>query len=146
MVRRAFRNKSEVVLNLRGSENWLSDTFFSPMICEGRRFNSVYQYMAYSKAVSLRNYHVAKTIQKADSFDEIRKLDKSLELSAYSIWTEIKDEVHSKGVIQKFRGSKELQDKLLALDVDKPVKVIGGKLDLPLTRSIKAVIEMEVLS
>ena len=142
MVKRNYKNTVRVI-DLRGSESWLSDTFSSPMTCCGKHYKSVYHYMVHQKALAERNMRVAKLVEKASSFMEICKLDRSLEISPYCVWKEIEDDVHNQGVIQKFRSDSNLQEKLLALDIDSPVRVTGGRVDIPLLRSVKTILRME---
>lgn len=140
--------KEVVVLDLKGSECWMSDTYCSPMSCDGKDYNSVYQFMVHRKALAVRDTRTANRVINASTISEVSHYENSLKGKCYvnELWDSVKDELHSIGVIQKFRGNQYLRDKLMGVDLSENIKVIGGSVDIPLLRSVKNIIELDYLS
>ena len=79
----------------------------------GKTYNSVEQYMMYQKAVTFRDYDVAKDIMETDDVAEIKALGRKVKNYSDVIWNGMRQIVIYQGLFAKFQQNAILKQQLL---------------------------------
>lgn len=137
-------NKMEFnVIDLRGNENWMSDTFNTLFTVAGHTFSSVYQYIVYSKALLNGRKDLIYAIKRTSDIRVLREIDSEISVYDVSYWRNVYNDCRNIATIQKFNCNKELKDKLLGTSFTKRYSVVGGRVDFSLLSSVQLVLQME---
>lgn len=93
--------------------NYLSNWYYSDFILDGLRFNSVEQYMMYSKAMTFGDADTAQKILDTDNFKLMKQLGREVRNYDDMTWSKIRYDVVKSGVLAKFSQNPGLAEKLL---------------------------------
>lgn len=130
------------VINLKGSESWMSDTFETLFTVAGEVFSSVYQYIVYCKARLNGRRDLIYTIKHTSNARDLYGIDREIDVLDKGYWLDICNDSKNIATIQKFSCNTELKEKLLQTDYNKHYKIVGGKLDFNTLRSVQSVMRM----
>lgn len=131
------------VIDLRGNENWMSDTFNTLFTVAGHTFSSVYQYIVYSKTLLNGRKDLIYAIKRTSDVRVLREIDSEISVYDISYWRTVYNDCRNIATIQKFNCNKELKDKLLGTSFTKRYSVVGGRVDFSLLSSVQMVLQME---
>ena len=85
----------------------------SEFTCDDIKFSSMEQYMMYQKAVTFRDYDVAKDIMETDDVAEIKALGRKVKNYSDVIWNGMRQIVIYQGLFAKFQQNAILKQRLL---------------------------------
>ena len=85
----------------------------SEFTCDDIKFSSMEQYMMYQKAVTFRDYDVAKDIMGTDDVAEIKALGRKVKNYSDVIWNGLRQIVIYQGLFAKFQQNVTLKQRLL---------------------------------
>lgn len=85
----------------------------SEFTCDDIKFSSMEQYMMYQKAVTFRDYDVAKDIMETDDVAEIKALGRKVKNYSDVIWNGMRQIVIYQGLFAKFQQNAILKQQLL---------------------------------
>ena len=87
---------------------YLSNLYESPFTIEGINFSSVEQYMMYKKAITFKNFNIAKEILSTKDPATIKELGRSVTNYNDKLWSGIRQIIVYEGLYQKFSQNEEL--------------------------------------
>lgn len=87
---------------------YLSNWYESPFTIEGINFSSVEQYMMYKKAITFKNFNIAKEILSTKDPAIIKELGRSVTNYNDKLWSCIRQIIVYEGLYQKFSQNEEL--------------------------------------
>lgn len=88
---------------------YLSNWYESPFTIEGINFSSVEQYMMYKKAITFKNFNIAKEILNTKDPAIIKELGRSVTNYNDKLWSGIRQIIVYEGLYQKFSQNEELR-------------------------------------
>lgn len=92
---------------------YLSNWYMSEFTYNDIKFSSMEQYMMYQKAVTFRDYDVAKDIMETDDVAEIKALGRKVKNYSDVIWNGMRQIVIYQGLFAKFQQNAILKQQLL---------------------------------
>ena len=99
--------------NPNEENGYLSNWYMSEFTCDDIKFSSMEQYMMYQKAVTFRDYDVAKDIMETDDVAEIKALGRKVKNYSDVIWNGMRQIVIYQGLFAKFQQNAILKQQLL---------------------------------
>lgn len=99
--------------NPNEENGYLSNWYMSEFTCDDIKFSSMEQYMMYQKAVTFRDYDVAKDIMETDDVAEIKALGRKVKNYSDVIWNGMRQIVIYQGLFAKFQQNTILKQQLL---------------------------------
>ncbi|MGG5508270.1 MULTISPECIES: NADAR family protein [unclassified Myroides] len=96
-----------------GTEHPLSQWYGSKFSMDGIEFNSMEQWMMYSKAILFKDFDTAKKILEEDNPSIQRKLGRQVKFFKDDIWIEHRESIIYQGNYAKFNQNEELKRYLL---------------------------------
>lgn len=93
--------------------DYLSNWYYSDFIVDGVKFNSIEQYMMYSKAMVFGDTGRAQQIMNTRDFSLMKQLGRQVRGYNDAHWSSIRYEVVKAGVLAKFVQNPGLAEKLL---------------------------------
>jgi len=101
-----FHNPDEI-------NGYLSNWYLSDFNTDNVKFSSMEQYMMYQKAVLFGDNAIAGQILQTDDVGKIKALGRKVSGYNDTIWNGARQIIVYKGLLEKFRQNKELEDLLL---------------------------------
>ena len=92
---------------------YLSNWYMSEFTYNDIKFSSMEQYMMYQKAVTFRDFDVAKDIMETDDVAEIKALGRKVKNYSDVIWNGMRQIVIYQGLFAKFQQNAILKQQLL---------------------------------
>lgn len=99
--------------NPNEENGYLSNWYMSEFTFDDIKFSSMEQYMMYQKAVTFRDYDVAKDIMETDDVAEIKALGRKVKNYSDVIWNGMRQIVIYQGLFAKFQQNAILKQQLL---------------------------------
>lgn len=93
---------------------YLSNWYLSDFMVEGITFTSMEQYMMYQKAVVFRDMTIAEDILSTSGVAEIKAFGRKVSNYDDTVWNGVRQIIIYRGLLEKFRQNKELEQQLLA--------------------------------
>lgn len=91
---------------------YLSNLYESLFTIEGINFNSVEQYMMYKKAITFKNFDIAKKILNTKDPATIKELGRSVTNYDDKLWNGIRQIIVYEGLYQKFSQNEDIKIQL----------------------------------
>ena len=93
---------------------WLSHKYICPVVIEGKKFNSVEQYLIYKKAETFNDKRIMDLVMIAMDPHDMNDLGRHINNYDDNIWCKLRENISYIGNREKFVQNKELYDKLLS--------------------------------
>lgn len=97
---------------------YMSNWWLCNFTIDGVSFNSVEQYMMWSKAKTFNDEVIASKIMQTSAMADIKRLGREVHNYDEKVWGSIREEVVYRGVLAKFSQNEDLKSKLLSFDKD----------------------------
>lgn len=97
-----------------GENGFLSNWYMSDFSVDGIQFNSMEQYMMYSKATLFGDYHMAGIILQENDPRKIKAYGRQVQGFNEEVWEVGRSDIVFKGLLAKFQSNTDLKDKLMA--------------------------------
>ena len=106
-----FHNPDEI-------NGYLSNWYLSDFEINGIKYSSMEQYMMHQKASLFKDDEIAKQIMDTSDVGKIKALGRSVRNYNDIVWNGLRQIIVFQGLLEKFRQSDELKNKLLATQQD----------------------------
>ena len=110
--------KTVCVHNPDEINGYLSNWYLSDFEINGIIYSSMEQYMMHQKASLFKDDEIAKQIMDTSDVGKIKALGRSVRNYNDTVWSGLRQIIVFQGLLEKFRQSDELKNKLLATQQD----------------------------